>query len=269
MPNGAPIAPTVKAGLAEQCRVIHAMLMREMLTRFGGSRLGFLTIVIEPAVYVIFMIMIRSARGGLAPFGVDMALFVATGIVPFLMFRFTVMKAIRCASVNKSLLFITEVKLFDAYFTRMLLEYLLHMLVFWLFVAALFGLGITSRIEAPLGVIYGITVLSVFSGGAGLCAAALCAAVPQAEAVIAVLMRILLVTSGVIFSVMIVPVEYRHYLEWNPVLHCMEYIRSAFFPVYESQVTGGSLAYVWEITVIFWTFGLIAIRRMRRRLLER
>lgn len=256
-------------GLNEQRQVIYALLLRELLTRFGSSRIGFVTIFTEPAVYLMIMLLIRSAGGMVAPFGVDSMLFVATGIIPFLMFRSTCQKCIACPSANKALLFITEIKLNDAFFARIILEFVIYTAMLWITVTVLFAAGHTTRIESSMGVIYACFALTLFSGGAGLCLAALVGLIPQLQTLVSVFMRIMIMISGAIFSVFVFPPEVREYLTWNPLLHVLEYIRSSFFPVYESDITKGSLSYVWKVTGVLWFFGLILVRRIRSRMLER
>jgi capsular polysaccharide transport system permease protein len=264
------LTPAVRRGLAEQARVVYALMLREMLTRFGTSRLGALRVFIEPMIPVLFMLAMRDVLGGLAPYGVDVALFVATGVLPFYLFRNCVTKIMDCVSANKALLFISEVKVLDAYLARMLLETAIYAVVS---LAVLYFLYLIGRGDAvphdPVGVVSGMLMAALLGSGIGLCCSALDAMIPVTRTIVNLSLRIAFIISGVLFSVTAVPLEYRRYLTWNPVMYILEHTRAAYFAVYDPVLTDGGLSYVLVITGTAWLGGLILIRRMRKWILQR
>ena len=77
----------IESALLIQCRVVHALVMRDVKSRYGGRRLGFLWALIEPLMMIgvfigLFHLMGRSSQGGIAA-----PLFFVTAFAPFFMFR--------------------------------------------------------------------------------------------------------------------------------------------------------------------------------------
>lgn len=253
----------------EQMRVIFALLMREMLIRFGSNRLGVAYLFAEPVGLIGFIILMRSALGGFAPYGIDVAIFVAIAALPFFYFRNCVKKLMACASSAKSLLVISEVKLLDAYIARLLLESAIYFTLMPVVLFTLDSLGLENTVpHDPLRLMFGMFTAMAFGFGAGLTCAAAQTASPVVKGFINLILRILLFISGVFFSITLVPQEYRWFLTWNPVFHLLEYIRAAHFAVYDAYDPAG-IIYVWQWIGGSTLLGLILIKRMRRKLLER
>ena len=62
--------------LGRMSRVVTAMMLREVKTRFGRHRFGFVWVLIEPIVFLTGFLAIRMALETHAPFGENLALFV-------------------------------------------------------------------------------------------------------------------------------------------------------------------------------------------------
>ena len=106
----------------EMGRVIHALIMREMLTRFGERRLGYLWALFEPLTHLAFFTLIRMAMDWQAPYDTTTYTFLITGILPFFLFRNCVQKISTAISANKALMVIQQVKPLDIFLARGLLE---------------------------------------------------------------------------------------------------------------------------------------------------
>ena len=78
---------------------------------------------------------------------------------------------------------------------------------------------------------------------------------------------ILYLLSGILYSIHIIPVEYREYLLFNPLIHIFELMRHAVAPTY-SLVPGISLSYfmIWMIISLF--IGLLLYKRFERRMVK-
>ena len=78
---------------------------------------------------------------------------------------------------------------------------------------------------------------------------------------------ILYLLSGIIYSIHIVPAQYREYLLWNPLIHIIELMRHAVAPNYE-LVSGINLTYfiLWIIGSMF--IGLLLYKRFERRMVK-
>lgn len=78
---------------------------------------------------------------------------------------------------------------------------------------------------------------------------------------------ILYLASGVIFSIKIIPAEFRDYMLYNPLIHIFELMRNAVSPTY-TLVDGISLSYfiAWLIVVLF--IGLLLYKRFEKRMVQ-
>src|SRR5690606_21669212 len=67
--------------------VIYALLLRELSSRFGKSRGGFLWVLIEPMAHLIVpVVIIGFIRQRIVP-GVEYPVFLVYGFLPFLLFK--------------------------------------------------------------------------------------------------------------------------------------------------------------------------------------
>src|ERR1700678_2645705 len=96
-----------------QRRVLFALMLRNIRTRFFGHGLGYLVAIAWPLSHILILVAMYSLMGRLPPYGNSVVLFVATGTVPFMNFqymaRFIMLSAIR----NVPLLGLPEVKILD------------------------------------------------------------------------------------------------------------------------------------------------------------
>ena len=105
-----------------QSRVIKALVMREIHTRYGRENIGFLWIIGEPILFcggvTILWTLIRPAH----EHGLPVTAFVITGYVPLTMWRHCVGRAVKAFESNGSLLFHRQVTPLDIITSRCILE---------------------------------------------------------------------------------------------------------------------------------------------------
>ena len=81
-------AKSRKSPFEAYLHVLHALILRDMRTRFGASMWGYGVVVLWPCVHVFVLITIYTVQKLAAPLGDDRALFFATGAVPVLVFQY-------------------------------------------------------------------------------------------------------------------------------------------------------------------------------------
>lgn len=107
---------------AIQRRVLHALMMRELITRFGRDNLGVLWLVGEPMIFTLGVATLWTASGMNHGSGIPIVAFAVTGYSSVLMWRNS---ASRCGSAieqNKPLLYHRSVQAIDVFLTRIALE---------------------------------------------------------------------------------------------------------------------------------------------------
>ena len=126
----------MSSALEVQGRVIKALFLREMKTRFGEKRLGFLWSFIEPAIHVSIIIGLWSVFGRLGPQGISPTLFLITGVLPYIMFVNILNQTMKSIAGNKALLVFPQIKPIDFIISRIVVEFTTYGVVFLVFLLA-------------------------------------------------------------------------------------------------------------------------------------
>lgn len=247
-----------------QGRVIHALILRELKTRFGQMKLGYLWALLEPLLFVgVFAIIYTVA--GREPAGMPLFLFLVTGFGSFMFFQNILIFTMHGVRINKTLLTFPQVTPFNIIVARALLEFATLNVVFLLLLAIAYVMGIEVKIENPLGVI-GVQILLALLGlGMGLIASTLAVIFPSTPQIIAsFVLRPAFLLSGLFFTADSLPDSARDWLLLNPILGGIEYLRSAFFFGFESDFGDPGYLAWWVLAVL--CLGLLTQRGLRHKL---
>ena len=245
-----------------QTRVIGALLMRELHTRYGRENIGFLWIVGEPILFCAGVAIVWTAMRPAHEHGIPMTAFVITGYVPVTMWRHSMARAVKAFESNGSLLFHRQVSPLDIITARVILE-IVGTLMAGLLVAG--GAILMGFMELPvdLGLVYlGLAFQIMFSYATALLIAALSEVSELLEKSLSVVSYLSLPFSGVFTMVDWVPVSFQSVLTWSPSVQNLEMIRAGQFgpgvhPHYD-------LFYDTWITGLMLLIGLSLTLRVRR-----
>src|ERR1700675_4445922 len=109
--------------LAIQWRVLHALMLRELITRYGRDNLGVLWLVGEPMIFTLGVTTLWSAAGlAHGGTGIPIVAFAVTGYSSVLMWRNATSQCSAGIEQNKPLLFHRSVLIIDVFLTRIALE---------------------------------------------------------------------------------------------------------------------------------------------------
>lgn len=239
-------------------RVVIALFIRELFTRFGKYRLGYLWALLEPLLTITLFVLIRgilagSLRGATDKiiYHVDYPLFLASGIIPYFMFRHTVTQVMNAIEANRGLFYYQPVKPIDAMMARWILEGIIFAVVWIVIFAILNFLGFTTEIQDPLGLLGIYLLLYLFSFSVGIILCIVTNIFEEIRNIVPPVMLFLFFISGIFFSINMIPPKFQVFLLWNPVLHFIELSRVSFFPLYRADAV--SLEYViWWTILVFW-----------------
>jgi len=109
-------------GLVIQWRVVGALLIREIYSRFGRESLGFAWIVAEPLVFALPVLFVWRAVRDPNEHGLSLVPFLWSGYLPLLLFRHLGGRILMFIRANVPLLYHQRVKIFDIFLARSLLE---------------------------------------------------------------------------------------------------------------------------------------------------
>jgi capsular polysaccharide transport system permease protein len=107
---------------AIQIRVLHALMMREVITRYGRDNLGVLWLVGEPMIFTIGVTTLWTAAGLAHGTSIPIVAFAVTGYSSVLMWRNATSQCSSGIEQNKPLLFHRSVLIVDVFLTRIALE---------------------------------------------------------------------------------------------------------------------------------------------------
>lgn len=255
-----------RGGLSVLYSACRALFFRELQTRFGTYRLGYLWAILEPGLMIgLKMILFGAIMNATMP-GISYLTFLVGGMCAFFMVMRSATKNLSAVSSNMGLFSYQPVKPIAAVITRTFLEAVLYFGTFILFSFVLVWTGQDySFNQIPTLFLYWFT-LFIFSFGLSLVMCVIGDISAELGKLISACMIIFYIMSGVMFSINNIPVSLHGYLLWNPVLHALELIRHAMVPSY--PIIYVSYAYVVKSTIIILFLGLLLYKAREQKMLK-
>lgn len=239
-------------GLKVMLAAIHALLMRELQTRFGGYRLGYLWAPLEVFLQVIVLMLIFGAIMSRVLPGMDYMVFLLVGIIPFNMFRRIARRSLGAVEANRGLMLYRAVRQIDVLLARAILEFLVYFFSFWLLLIMIVILrGVSISLENLDVVLWCWLTFFMFSFGISLIMLVVGHYTGELSKVIGILFTFLYILSGIIYTVHIVHEPYLSYLMYNPIIHNLEAMRHAISPTYPNYHVDMWYFLKWMIGVDF------------------
>jgi ABC-type polysaccharide/polyol phosphate export permease len=257
--------PSLRTSFGVQWRVLHALLMRELITRFGRRNLGVLWLVLEPMIFTLAVMALWSF-GGLSSKALPVIPFAITGYSSVLMWRNTVSQCSHTIAENKALFYHRNVRVLDAFLSRVALE-VLGASASFVALIALFMLAGVIEMPADLSlVLIGWAMLGWFGLGLALVIGAGNAFSPVVGRVWSPISYVLFPMSGAVFMVDWLPASAREVVLLLPMVHGVEVLREGYFGA--SVNTHYDLGYMAVINLCLTLGGLLLIKPAARRLEE-
>ena len=255
----------LRHGLIVQGRVIGALVLREIHTINGNSRLGYLWVLIQSIFSIGVFWGVRYFMGaGQAPHGMNMAVFLATGFAFWNIFSNGISRCMTAVEANKTLLTFPQVTEFDVMLARIIVisatQIITASIICVISMALLDEVMIFGSLTLLLFLMITVPMLTL---GCGMVFASLAVFVPALNNIIPMVLRILFFLSGVFFSVSVFSQSVSEILLLNPILHAIELVRMSLHEPY--AVTGVSSTYVFISTVMMCAVGGYLERYVRTR----
>jgi capsular polysaccharide transport system permease protein len=246
-----------------QRRVIHALLMREIITRFGRENLGVLWLVVEPMIFTLGVATLWTASGLHHGSPIPIVAFAVTGYSSVLMWRNSVGRAGAAIAQNKPLLFHRNVKSIDVLLTRIVLEIggatgsftvlsLLFIFIGWMPVPA-----------NLLQVVFGWSMLAWFGTSLALVIGAGTAFSEIVERIWHPAAYLLFPLSGAAFMVDWLPTSMQRVVLLLPMVHGVEMLREGYFG--NVVRTHYDVGYMAACCLVLSLVGLYLVREASRR----
>lgn len=248
-----------------QRRVIWALLMRELHTRYGRENIGFLWVIGEPILFCGGVTILWTAIRPAQEHGIPMTAFVITGYVPLTMWRHCLFRSIKAFESNGSLLFHRQVTPLDLILSRIILEIIGSLVAGLLVILAAIAAGF-MRSPADYGMLYlGLAIHILFCFGFALVIAPLSERSDIVEKSIQVLAYLAIPFTGAFTMEQWLPERLREFLLWSPMVDSIEIMREgAFGPMAHSHY---STSYDFGVSTLLLLVGLSMTLRIRRHIL--
>ncbi len=245
------------SGWKIQWRVVDALTYRELRTRVGEVRGGFLGVLLQPlgllAIWMIFLSALNLNRGG----SLNVVLFLTSGIVLFSIFSHIANRSVTAIQANEALLFYRPVKPIDTVISRTICESGLYICCMFIMLAGTW-IYLDQVVMSDLG-LFLISLLLAASLGfsTGVIFMTASHLVPAFGQVAIWIPRILWFLSGVPFRYWVFPAWTRPFFVWNPLMHCIELNRKAMSDEYFTPDANLNYVIVWVVvqtTIAFWIY---------------
>jgi len=261
-----PLVPRGRTPSHRRLRVLGALVIREMSTKFGRSAGGYLWAFAEPLGGIALLSIAFSLALRSPPLGNNFMLFYMTGVVPFSMYG-TMAKGVSGAvKSSKGLLNYPVVTALDAVFAKFVLNFLTVFLIGAALSTAVIvggGLHVNLDLEAIAVAFFASAMLGL---GVGSVNCVLFGLYPTWQNVWGVLTRPLFILSSILYVYEDVPASFQAVLWWNPLVHIVALMRTGFFGAYHPQFI--SLPYVFGISLGLFVIGAHLLRRHTSLLLD-
>lgn len=220
---------TVQRSAAIQGRVIYALLMREILTRYGRHNIGFLWLFVEPMIFTTGVTLLwtitRSVHGSQLP----IVAFALTGYSSVLLWRNMPGRCIGAVTPNLALMFHRNVRVIDIFLARLILEAAGATISF--ITLALFYIYI-GWLEPPidlLKVMQGWFLIAWFGAALAVFLGAISEKSELVEKLWHPMSYLAFPLSGAAFTVDALPAPAQHYILYVPMVNGVEIVREGYF----------------------------------------
>ena len=258
----APQIAPIGRSAAIQGRVIFALLMREVLTRYGRHNIGFLWLFIEPMLFTTGVTILWTLAKAVHGSSLPIVAFALTGYSSVLLWRNMPSRCIGAIEPNLALMYHRNVRVIDVFLARLLLEAggatisFVTLALFYIYVGWL---------EPPvdvLTVVLGWVLIAWFGAALAMTLGALGESTELVERLWHPAAYILFPLSGAAFMVDALPAGAQKYALYVPMVNGVEIVRDGFFG--DHIRTHYDLPYLLGWCVALTVIALAQIRTVNR-----
>lgn len=254
---------TLKESFQIQKRVIGALLLREMITRYGRTNLGFLWLFVEPLlVTMVFAVLWKFIRGHQIS-DINIVAFIITGYPMMMLWRQSSSKTMGAVAANIGLLYHRNVRIFDLLLSRMILE-IASVTVAQILILMLFMF--VGWIDFPVDIFYMLIawILMAFFGlGLGFLLYAISCKSEVFGKIWGAMGIVFMIASGVFYFVSSLPQQAQEIVLWVPMIHGTEMFRHGYFGATVVTMENPWYLILWDIILLL--VGLLSVKSVIRQ----
>lgn len=249
--------------LGAHARIIWALLLRELSTRYGRDNIGFLWVIGEPLLFAGGVVLLWVNLKAPYEHGIRIVPFVITGYMPIILVRHMISHGMNCVRANAGLLYHQKITILHLFTARLSLEFVGVTLAFFVVYSILWFFG---QMPPPprLELVYaGWFILAWTSAGLALIFGALGEMFDFMERFVSVITYVLVPLSGTFYMAAWLPPHFRQAALYLPFLHSVEMVRGGFFGEFVPTYFNAPYAMAWAAS--FTLVGLLLVQFVRGR----
>jgi capsular polysaccharide transport system permease protein len=243
--------------------VLGALLMREIITRYGRDNLGFLWLFVEPMIFTLGVAALWTAIGMHHGSSLPIVAFAITGYSSVLLWRNCVSRCSMAIQPNLNLLYHRNVRVLDIFLTRILLEISGATISFSILSMIFIWSGWMSAPVDMLKVLMGLGMLAWFGCALALVVGAGTAYSETVEKLWHPASYLLFPMSGAAFMVDWLPTPMQQTVMLLPMVHGVELLRDGYFG--NAARTHYDIGYMSLACMTLTICGLLLARGASRR----
>lgn len=246
-----------------QLRVIHALVMREIITRYGRHNLGFAWLFLEPMLFTVGVATLWSFfKGG---HGSDLPIvpFAVIGYSTVLLWRNSAGRVGHAIEANAGLLYHRNVKVIDVFLARIILEVAGATISFMVLSIFFIMIGMMKLPSDFLMMAFGWTLLIWFSVALAFVIGSLFEMSDVIDRLWHAVTYLLFPLSGAAFFVYWLPTQAQDLILYVPMVHFSEMIKHGYYgslvPTYED------VSYMIKCNLVLSFIGLFLLRHISKK----
>lgn len=253
----------MREGLRIQRRVIGALMMRDLHTRYGRENIGYLWLILEPLFLATAVGLIHAKSS--SHFGGDLKPVPAAliGYCNFMTFRTLVSRAEGVLEANVSLFYHRTITPFDVLLARALLEQAGTFLAFCILMGLAVATGIANPPARPLIYLLGVLLMFMLSLSFSMIVCGITHERRSLGRMIHPLVYIMMPLSGAFFTMNALPSQIRDILLAIPLAHIYEIMRYGWFKSAHSEYIDAGYLAAWLLGSLLLGLLLISVARKR------
>lgn len=247
-------SPTL-AGQPSFLSALKALILRELLTRFGSFQFSWVFVLLDPIINISFIGILFGLILGRKMPGADFLYFITIGILCWDLVIGSMNRGMVAIPANAGLFSYRQIRPVTVILARVLIEFGILSVTLGIIWVGFTWIGHPIFPRDPVMALQVFGMLSMLGLGLALSVGILNVFYPVLERVIPFITKPLYFASAIFFPIQLIPSEYRSLLQWNPLLHGIELLRGAVFPDYD--VSAVSFSYLLLISFLILVAGFV------------
>jgi len=253
---------SLRRSLQIQFKVLWALILREILTRYGRHNIGFLWLFVEPMLFTLGITTLWTITGLHRITDLPITAFALTGYSTVLLWRNMPSRCVGSIQPNASLMYHRNVRVMDIFLSRVALEAIGATMSFVVLSIVFIWLGWMNPPEEPLKVVEAWLLTAWFGGALAMLLGSASEKTEVVEKLWNPAAYLLFPLSGAAYLVDAIPEQAQRAALWLPMVNGTEMVRDGYFG--SKFVAHYSVAYFFTFNMVLTLFALALERAVSR-----